>query len=173
MIIVGWFEEFEKQDINAFYKDGALYISNVQDDEADMCDDIVHEVSHALEEAQGYVIYGDQKIQDEFLRKRKYLYDILWKHGYKAPLKVFTNTEFNMEFDEFLHKKVGYDKLASWTSGLFITPYAATALREYFATGFTDYYIKPDERNYLKKVSSAVYEKIITLQNEELLDSEY
>ena len=27
-IIVGWFDEFEKRSINAFYKDGTLYISN-------------------------------------------------------------------------------------------------------------------------------------------------
>jgi hypothetical protein len=170
MIIVGWFEEFEKQDINAFYKDGALYISNIQDDEADMCDDIIHEVAHAIEESSGYTIYADNKIKDEFLRKRQYLHDILWKHGYKAPIEFFTNLEYNKEFDEFLHKKIGYNKLSGWITGLFISPYAATALREYFATGFTDYYMHPDEHRYLQKVSPAVYKKIITLQDEELLD---
>ena len=72
MVIIGWFEEFEKRSINAFYKDGALYISNVQDDEEDMFDDIVHEIAHSLEPIYGYEIYGDQKIKEEFLRKRKH-----------------------------------------------------------------------------------------------------
>ena len=69
MIMVGWFDEFESRDINAFYKDGALYISNIQDSAQDMYDDIIHELSHSLEGAHGYEIYGDQKIKEEFLRK--------------------------------------------------------------------------------------------------------
>ena len=85
MVIVGWFEEFEKRSINAFYKDGALYISNVQDDEQDMFDDVVHEIAHSLESTYGYELYGDQKIKEEFLRKRKHLHDILWATGFKAP----------------------------------------------------------------------------------------
>ena len=51
MIIVGWFDEFGERKLNAFYKDGTLYISNVQDDEEDMYDDIVHEIAHSLESA--------------------------------------------------------------------------------------------------------------------------
>ena len=47
MIIVGWFKEFEERDINAFYKDATIYVSNVQDDEDDMVDDIVHEFAHS------------------------------------------------------------------------------------------------------------------------------
>ena len=41
MVIIGWFDEFEKRSVNAFYKDGALYVSNIQDNEEDIFDDIV------------------------------------------------------------------------------------------------------------------------------------
>ena len=41
-IYVGDFQQFRERGINAFYDDGSLYISNVQDDEDDMIDDIVH-----------------------------------------------------------------------------------------------------------------------------------
>ena len=51
MIIVGWFEEFEERNINAFYDSGAVYISNLQDDQEDMFDDIVHEIAHSVEDA--------------------------------------------------------------------------------------------------------------------------
>ena len=54
--------------------------------------------------------------------------------------------------------------------GLFINVYAATSLREYFATAFTDFYLDSDH-NFLQKVSPAVYEKLINIQNEEFLDS--
>ena len=169
MIIFGWFDEFEERSINAFYNDNAIYVSHIQQDEADLFDDLVHEISHSLEEAYGYQIYADEKIKNEFLRKRRYLHDILWKAGFKAPLAVFTDIEYSQEFDEFLHQKIGYDKLAGLITGLFISPYAATSLREYFATAFTEYYLDSNH-SYLQKVSPAVYEKIKMLQDTKELD---
>jgi len=172
MIIVGWFDEFEERGLNAFYDGGTLYVSNIQDDEADMTDDVIHEISHSLEEPHGYFLYGDKKIEEEFLRKRKYLHDVLWKMGYKAPITVFKDPEYNEEFDMFLYKKIGYDKLAGVMKGIFITPYAATSLREYFATGFTEFYLHPDAHSFLQKVSPELYKKLITLHNPEKLDNQ-
>ena len=169
MIIFGWFKEFEERSINAFYNDNAIYVSYLQDDDEDLFDDLVHEISHSLEGAHGYHIYADEKIKKEFLRKRKYLHDILWKAGYRAPLSFFQNTEYSEEFDTFLHEKIGYDKLSSLVSGLFVTPYAATSLREYFATAFTEYYLDSNH-DFLQKVGPAVYEKIKMLQDIKQLD---
>ncbi len=170
MIIVGWFEEFEERKLNAFYKDGALYVSNIQDDEDDMYDDIIHEVAHSLESPLGYEIYSDQKVQNEFLRKRKYLYDILWAKGYRAPLSIFMDPEYNEEFDMFLYEKIGYNKLSDLMMGLFITPYAATSLREYYATGFSEFYLNSDH-NFFKKVSPELYKKLLLIQDPEKLDN--
>jgi hypothetical protein len=169
MIVFGDFEQFHERGINAFYDANTIFISNLQDDEADILDDLIHELSHGVEEQYGYQIYGDQKIYNEFLNKRMHLYRILWEMGYKAPKSFFQNVEFEREFDQFLHQTVGYDTLRNAIQGLFISPYAATSLREYFATAFTDFYIDPNHK-YLKTVSPAVYEKIILLQNEENLD---
>ena len=169
MIIVGWFDEFAERSINAFYKDNALYISNLQDDTEDLYDDIVHEIAHSLESPNGYFIYGDEKIKKEFLRKRENLHNILWAKGFRAPLSFFMDTEYNQEFDDFLHKKIGYDKLTSLMSGMFINPYAATSLQEYFATGFTDFYLNTDHK-YLSTVSPELYKKIYELQQEDSLD---
>ena len=44
MIYVGQFPEMEERDINAFYENDAIYITNEQDDEMDMIEDIVHEI---------------------------------------------------------------------------------------------------------------------------------
>jgi len=169
MIVFGWFEEFDDRSINAFYKDNAIYVSYLQQDEADLYDDLIHEISHSLEEAYGYQIYADDKIKKEFLRKRRYLHDILWKNGFRAPMSFFTNIEYDQEFDKFLYEKIGYDKLSSIMSGLFISPYAATSLREYFATAFTEYYMDSNH-DFLQKVSPQVYEKIKVLQDVEKLD---
>jgi len=163
MVIIGQFEEFEKRDINAFYRDGALYVSNFQSDNEDLLDDLVHETAHSLEEAYGYEIYGDQEIKDEFIRKRKFLYDVLWKMGFKAPKDMFLDSEYDEEFDRYLLNDVGYDKLSEIVRGILITPYAATSLREYFATGLTEFYLYPDNHNYLKKVSPELYKKLIKI----------
>jgi len=163
MIIIGWFKEFEERNLNAFYSDGCLHISNDQDDSTDMFDDIVHEIAHSLEEPYGYEIYGDKNLENEFLKKRLQLRHILWAHGFKTQSEFFTNTEYDTEFDDFLLNKVGYDKLALLMQGLFISPYAATSLREYFATGFTEFYLEPDH-NGLKSISPALYRKLFKLQ---------
>jgi hypothetical protein len=171
MIIVGWFDEFEERSINAFYDGGTIYVSNIQNDFMDMYDDIIHEISHSLEEPHGYFLYGDKKIELEFLRKRKFLHDILWEKGFKAPISVFMELEYNKEFDMFLYEKVGYNKLSTLVEGIFISPYAATSLREYYATGFTEFYINPDGHGFLQKVSPELYKKLILLQSPEKLDN--
>ncbi len=169
MIIFGFFEEFEERDINAFYKDNAIYVTPSQVDESDLFDDIVHEISHSLEERYGYEIYADKKMEKEFLRKRIHLHDILWQAGIRAPKSFFIDTEYDQEFDDFLYQKVGYDKLTYFVNGLFINSYAPTSLREYFATGFTEYYLDSNH-NYLKKISPVLYEKLSLLQDPKKLD---
>ncbi len=171
MIVVGTFDEFIERHINALYKDGAIYVSNLQDDNQDLYDDLIHELAHSLESPHGYFIYGDERVKDEFLRKRKNLHDILWARGFKAPVSFFMDVEYNEEFDMFLYEKVGYETLAPIMMGMFINPYAATSLSEYFATGFTEFYINSDHK-YLKKLSPSLYQKILLLQKQESLDNQ-
>ena len=49
------------------------------------------------------------------------------------------------------------------TTGLFIRPYAAVALREYFATGFEAYYL--GKQATLEKISPILFDKITELHN--------
>jgi len=163
MVIVGQFDEFQERGINAFYKDGALYVSNFQSDNADLLDDLVHETAHSVEEQYGMDIYADQEIKDEFLRKRMHMYNVLWNMGFEPSEEDFLETEYDQDFDEYLHQDIGYDKLSEILKGIMVTPYAATSLREYFATGFTEFYLYPDSHNYLKKTSPELYKKLVQL----------
>ena len=158
MVYIGQFEEFEKRDTNAAYKDGALYITNEQSDDDDMIDDIVHEMAHACEETYSSLIYSDGMIQDEFIGKRKRLYEILKVEGYEVSLEDFLNTEYSEKFDLFLYEDVGYDKLTFFTMGLFVSPYGATSYREYFSNGFEHYFI--GDRKYLNNTSPELYNKL-------------
>lgn len=172
MIIVGNFPEFERRKLNAFYDGGTIYVSPDQDNDDDLYDDLVHETAHSIEQPYGALIYQNGKLEQEFLEKRRNLHKVLWQLGYKIPENVFLNPEYNEEFDMFLLDKVGYDKLETLTQGIFISPYATTSLQEYFATGFTEYFLDSNH-SYLKQVSPQLYKKLLFLQDPEKLDSDY
>jgi len=163
-IIIGQFPEFEKRNINAFYKDGAIFVSNTQDDNEDFIDDVIHEMAHLAERTYGAFIYSDQKIAREFLGKRQRLFYLLKSEGYDVLPKDFMETEYSMEFDMFLFKEIGYPKLTQLTIGLFLTPYGITSLAEYFAEAFEYYFLK--ERPYVRTMSPACYNKIHELSQE-------
>ena len=165
---IGQFDEFGERDVNAYYENGALFITNNQDNEDDLIDDVVHEIAHALEEVESETIYADDSVEVEFLGKRKRMYHIL-KAEYGSDIdkmaKHFMQPEYSTEFDEFLYHGIGYPKLTMLLMGLFASPFASTSLREYFARAFEEYYI--GDREYLKKISPMVYNKVKLLDTGE------
>ena len=165
---VGYFKEFEERNINAMYRDGAIYITNEQDNDDDMIDDILHEIAHAVEDTFSESIYSDRKIQNEFLGKRKKLKDTLQEYGYLSGFEHldFTELEYDPELDSFLYNELGYEKLETFTNGLFITPYATIGVREYFATAFEDYLLK--NPFYVRTISPMAYSKIHKLLSREV-----
>jgi hypothetical protein len=157
-VYVGQFEELNIRQVQAAYLDGAIYVTNEQSDVQDMLDDMIHEFAHAAERTHGYDIYGDGSIEREFLGKRKRLFNILKAEGYDVSLLDFIQSEHIEEMDNFLYDVVGYDKLHSLAMGLFLSPYGATSLREYWANAFEHYFM--DDRQYVKQISPKVYEKL-------------
>jgi len=135
-IFIGQFEEFYKMNVNAFFANGAIHVTNQQDTDEDMLDDIMHEIAHAVEIGFALDIYGNQHIRDEFLGKRKRLAKILSMEGYDVNTEDFLELDFSQEFDNFLYIDVGYPELRNHISGLFPSPYSVTSIREYFAIGF-------------------------------------
>ena len=161
-VIIGTFPEFEERQINAFYKDGAIYVSNLQDDEEDFIDDVIHEIAHLVEKTYGAPIYEDQKITREFLGKRQRLFYLLKAEGFAVEPKDFMETEYSKEFDMFLFQEVGYALLTQLTMGLFLTPYGVTSLPEYFAESFEFFFLK--DRDYVRKLAPECYKKLIYLK---------
>ena len=164
MIIVGQFDFLLDREVTALYKDAAIYVSNEQVTEDGLLEDLIHEFAHATESKFGNEIYADNTLQQEFLGKRIRLLSMLRYHQ-ELPDGInkndFVNMEFSNKFDMFLYRHLGYDKLKNYISGLFMSPYGATSLREYFANSFEEYYM--GDRSYLKKVSPVVYSKIETI----------
>lgn len=155
--------EFEKRKVNAVYRDRVFYISNKQDNTEDIMDDLVHEFAHHVETIFPEMIYSDQALIQEFLRKRKNLKFELQSEGYWVDEYDFADLKFDEKFDKFLYGRVGGNMLRMSTSGLFIRPYAAVSLREYFATGFEAYYLGKQES--LEKISPLLYNKIDELHH--------
>ena len=134
-----------------------------------MLDDLIHEFAHRFEENNSEMIYEDGKIINEFLGKRNRLHDLLaQEYDFdKGDINYFDfiNTEYDKDFDSFLYKDVGYEKITNLAPTLFIRPYAATSVREYFATGFEDYYLNGGLQ--LKNISPVLYDRIDQFESNE------
>ena len=168
-IYIGQFDEFIERDINAFYRDGAIFATNDQIDDSDLMDDLVHEMAHSVESYYSAQIYGDGEVEQEFLGKRRRLLDLLAQHDLDINLKdkslrdSFFDLKYSQKFDNMLYKDIGYTLLSNITRGLFCNAYATTSLREYFASGFEEFYMA--DRQYLKKICPALFEKLQYLNN--------
>lgn len=156
-------EEFDERNVTAVYQDGIFYITNKQQSEEDLLDDVIHEFAHHIESLYTQEIYGDQAIQKEFLKKREQLKFELRSEGYWTDDYDFRNLKFDEKFDDFLYKRVGKTMLRMVTSGLFVRPYGSVSLREYFATGFEAYYLGKQEE--LQKISPVLYSRINEIHN--------
>ena len=167
IVYVGHFDFFDEREVNALYMDDAIYVTNKQDDEDDMRDDIIHELAHAAEEKYKDLIYDDQQVENEYFAKMKRLKVTLDYEGHDVHVHEFYNLEYNPDFDNLLYKEIGYEKLDNLINGLFLSPYSITSLREYWSTGFEEYFL--GDRLYLKTVCPYLYKKLSHLENEDIL----
>jgi hypothetical protein len=158
MIYIGQFEKIIDKEANALYQDGAIYLTNHQDDDKDMIDDIIHEIAHSVEDVYGHVIYDDPLLNNEFLGKRKRLFADLKAHDYAPPKELQVQAEYSQKIDDYLYKDVTYDVMWHFVGGLFPSPYAATSLREYFARGFEEYAF--GNTRELKETCPTLYRKL-------------
>jgi len=161
-IIFGDFDFLNKLNYNASYKDGAIYVSNRQDNNLDVLDDIVHEIGHSVEDNYYSNIYGDNEIEKEFIKKRMILKKEFDKEGISIPDEAMYNPEYNQNLDLFFSQEIGYPRMTAIVQGIFYSPYAATSLREYFANGFEAYYYHKDI--YLQRVSPVLFNKLESLE---------
>ena len=157
-IMIGDFDFLQQSGREAEYRDAAIYITNQISSEKDLAENIIHELSHAIENKYGHLIYGDITLQSEFLAKRSRLKSILEANDWPVQGQDFSNTEYDEEFDLLLYEDIGYIELNAYISGLFVSPYAVTSLAEYWAVGFEDYFI--GDREYVRKISPQLFSKI-------------
>jgi hypothetical protein len=165
IVYVGQFEHLEKRQVRAIYEDGAIFVTNEQDTDMDMIDDIIHEVAHANEAVHKEIIYGDGKLEVEFKKKRAELYRTLVVKERKPPIALMHDINFNQEVDDYLFREIGYpvlSQLASFSS-LFLGAYSCTSLREYFASGFEHYFM--GEQQVVKDICPALFLKLKSINN--------
>ena len=164
-IYIGKFKELEDRDIQAMYENSSIFASNEQRSEEDMLNNLVHEAGHSVEEIYREILYSDQKLELEFVRKRKDMWQELKRENLETSLGYFLDPDYNQKFDEYLYKQVGYPMLSILTANLFYSPYASTSLREYFANGFEAFFMR-DDIDRLKNISPVLFSKLTTLLND-------
>lgn len=162
-IIISDSDYLKDRELDSVYMDGVIYMSGNIESTKEAILTVVHEIAHSVEDKFPQ-IYEDETIEAEFLGKRTKLYQILASHNVETQGLDFLNAEYSENFDDFLYLVVGYPLLRNLSSGLFLSPYAATSIREYFADAFEEYFLR--EPKGVKLISPAVYYKI-----EQLLDN--
>ena len=167
VIIIGKFDVLDTRGVKAAFLDGGIYISNDQDNNDDIFDDIVHEISHSIEATHGSILFSDGEMMEEYLGKKRRLVQLLKSDNHFVPHDIENSIDYNVEFDEFLHYELGWEKSENYVNGLFINSYASVSLSEYFATGFESYYVDTNG-SQLSKISPVLHEKI-----EMLTDTNY
>jgi len=164
-IEIGYHPVFSLKNVNAAFLDDRFYVTNNQNDESDLLDDIVHELAHLLEKKFQDLIYSDKAIAEEFLMKRNALRRMLKTFGCDVERQNFMSLKYSKEFDDFLEAEVGDEKLKTIIDGLYLSPYSIRSVNEYFAIGFEFYYlVKPA---LVRQVCPRLFEKIVSLQNME------
>lgn len=162
-ILVSKSNYMDDREVESIYKDGIIYLTPEMEDNEDALLSIIHEIAHLVEETHPD-IYQDETIETEFLGKRRRLEQILLHRGVSTREHDFEKTEYCENFDDFLYLQIGYPALRTLASGLFLSPYAATSVREYFADAFEEYFVR--DSKHVKLISPSVYYKI-----EELLEN--
>mgnify|MGYP001565349101 CR=1 FL=1 len=165
VIYIGVFEELEEKNVQALYKDRTIYLSNKIKTESELIKNIIHEVAHSLEDISYYenIVYGDNTLEQEFLMKRKTLFNILQSNGCEISNRLLLNTDYTKELDDFLYKFVGYNRLSGLLVGLVVSPYALTSLKEYFANGFEFLLYNKKQQHFLKQMCPVLYDKLDNL----------
>jgi len=162
VVYIGRFKELG--DKNALYAHDGIYMSCDEPTNFDMLENFVHEVAHSLEPTYAQDIYTDDLV-NEFKGKRNTLFHILHSRGFYINPILYSFTEYNKKFDEFLANEVGYPTLLNLTMGLFVSPYGATSIQEYFANGFEKYFL--DNPRRVRDVSPVLHRKIEEIINDD------
>ena len=163
LIYIGQFQDLIDRDVNALWQNGAIYITNQQDSEMDMIDDLIHEIAHSNEKQFEQIIYEDGKLEKEFLFRRSKLAQILVDKEYNVPPGFIYSADYDKVIDDYLYKEITYNVLWQLIPGIFPSPYAVTSLREYFAKGFEEFYM--GRRQELKDISPVLFSKLMQLHD--------
>lgn len=161
-VYIGDFQELNDRNVQALFKDDAIYLSSFRDgneiSEELLAREVTHELAHSLEQRLSNEIYSDGKIENEYTAKKEKLYSRLKHENIKFPKEFLFDDDLVDELDDLLYKKIGYDKISLVIPGLFLSPYCITSIREYFANGLEEYYLGDPE--IIKSLSPALYKKL-------------
>jgi len=160
-IIFGNFDILRGGGKVSVYKDGKIFI-DIDSDEK-MYSAVVHELAHLIESYRSNEVYMDGEIKREFIRKRLKLFQAVEGHFPEINFdkRYYVTSSYNSDFDDFLTRELGYNRFMTIAKGLFVSPYAATSLSEYWARNFEEYFSDSYvSRNNLTKIAPAVYAKV-------------
>jgi len=162
-IRIGYFAALRDKGFDAVYYNGVVFMNAEMKDGESFYRAFVHELGHAVEESFQEMVYEDSNLIHEFMVKKAKLLEILENHYNLAFSKEdFSQMHTTSRMDE-VFEEIGYSKLTTFSVGIFVSPYAAYSIREYFSRGFEDFFASDEKRSQLRDISPVLYEKIESL----------
>jgi len=116
---------------------------NSEENKSALKSSLIHEMAHNYITKNYEMVFGDNKLNKEFLTKRKKLYHKIRSSGLKTmPYESFKNHKFDKKFNKYLSEEIGYNTLSHLISGIFPTCYSVSSSEEYFSVGMELFYTK-------------------------------
>ena len=144
------------------YEDNAIYVSNSLENEKEIVEYIVHELGSVVEQQYSEYLYSDDKLIEEFRKKRNFLLEKIEKKKFDFLEKIdeeeFQNIEYSESFEKFLFDEIGYSNLKEISKEIFYSPKSALWIEEYFKSGFQAFIL--GDKKTLKALCPVLYNKI-------------
>jgi len=167
-IYIGKAQFFDDKHVEATYIDGSIYVTSELEHVFDLANNILHELAHAAEARYRNELYSDGSIEEEFLKKRKHVFQLLNDYNIETmSFDFWNNTEYNEKFDNHLMNELTYERIDSIAEGVLSYPYAITDIHEYFATAFEIWFNEsPKKASQFHPVVAKKIEELFIMKGE-------
>lgn len=160
-IFIGDFEYLKNRGATAISYEKNIFLTNLQDDVADVVDDIAHELGHSVEKKFFHNIHKNPLLKQEFLSKKKIALGMLDRMGHDVSKSLLVGPSHDKTIDQILTSDIGLHNIEKTFANLVVTPYSLISLSEYFSEGLQFFLL--NDAFYLQSVCPVLYNVIETI----------
>jgi len=169
-IFIGDFSLLKEIKVN--YSNGAIYISNYQQDIHSLKNDFITGIARASEDLNRKYLYNDGRLEKEFIDKRIKLFNIMNGISFtnRRKIDLFMDLDYSEKFIKHLFNIFpDRDKIRDMTSSFLLYPECMFSIKDYYIHNFLYYYFyyKTKDIDKIIEFCPIFCQKIIDIENSE------